>query len=66
MGVGRGLAELVVDAVVSRPDVDGVLHGEAVDQHQEDTQGQACLVGAVRPEAVRTCRHALGRRRKGR
>ena len=64
MWVGRGLAELVVDAVVPRPHVDRVLHGEAVDQHEEDAQGQARLVGAVRPEAMRSRRHAL-RRQEG-
>ena len=57
--VGRGLAELVVDPVVPRPHVDRVLHGEAVDQHEEDAQGEPRLVGAVRPEAVGPRRHAL-------
>ena len=59
VGIGGGLAELVVDAVVPRPHVDRVLHGEAVDQHQEDAQGQARLVRAVRPQAVGSCCHAL-------
>ena len=59
MWVCRGLAELVVDAVVPRPDEDGVLHGEAVDQHEEDAEGQPRLVRAVRPQPVRARRHAL-------
>ena len=59
MGVGGGLAELVVDAVVPRPDQDGVLHGQAVDQHEEDAQRQPRLVRAVRPQPMRTRRHAL-------
>ena len=59
MGVSRGLAELVVDAVVPRPHEDGVLHGKAVDQHEENAEGQPRLVRAVSPEPMRTCRHTL-------
>ena len=40
VGVGRGFTELVVDPVVPRPMEDGVLHGDAVAQHQDDAQGE--------------------------
>ena len=61
VGVGRRLAELVVDPVIARPHVDRVLHGDAVGQHQEDAQRKGCLVRSVRPETVGSCCYALER-----
>ena len=59
VGIGRRLAELVVDPVVARPHVDRVLHGDAVAQHQENAQRKGRLVRSVRPQTMGTCCYAL-------
>jgi hypothetical protein len=38
MRVGRRLAVLVMDPVISGPHKDGVLHSNAVDDHEKETE----------------------------
>lgn len=50
--VGVRLTELVMDPVVSDPDVDGVLSGHAVGHDQEEAEGQTGLERAMSPESM--------------
>jgi len=58
------LAELVVHAMVAHPLVDVVLEGHRLENGQQQPQRPLCLVGAVRPQAVRPRRdsHCTHRR----
>ena len=61
LGVVRvpvGLRVLVVDAVVTSPFQNVVLHGDAVEAHEQDAHRQPRLVALVRPQPVRARRHA--------
>lgn len=48
--------ELVMDSMITAPDVQGVLACDTLADHQEDTQRQSCLIGAVGPQPVSPCR----------
>jgi hypothetical protein len=61
VGVGLGLRELVVDAVVAGPVVDAALVGDGVGQHEEEADGEAGLVRAVGPQPVDADRDAEAR-----
>ena len=52
VGVGLGLRELVMDAVVAGPVEDAALVGNGVGQHEEEPDGEAGLVRAVGPQSV--------------
>mmetsp|Transcript_5738 Transcript_5738/g.12550 ORF Transcript_5738/g.12550 Transcript_5738/m.12550 type:complete len:304 (-) Transcript_5738:87-998(-) len=52
--ISNSLGVEMVRAVVPRPVVDGALICDAVCKHSEETVNEACLVAAMRPEAVGT------------
>ena len=50
--IGRRFGVLVMDAMIARPHVDRVLHGDRVEDHESEAQGLRRAIGAMRPEAV--------------
>lgn len=56
--VGVSFRELVVQSVVPAPGVHVVLSGNRLADHEEDSQGNCRLVGAMRPEAMGSARDA--------
>lgn len=53
------LTELVMNAMISGPDVDRVLHRYAVGSHQEEPQRQSGLVRAMSPKSMSTSSDTL-------
>lgn len=54
MRIGGSIREFVVDTVVSGPMEDRSLVSNRVDEHEEYSEGQDSLIGAMRPQAMRT------------
>lgn len=52
MGISVSVGELVMHSMVTGPFVDAVLEGDRLQDHQEDAQWQAGLVGLVRPQTM--------------
>lgn len=67
MRVGISVRELMMDSMISGPFVDRVLEGDRLQDHQEDSQWQACFVGLVGPQSMRSgcdpegSRHSCGK-----
>ena len=58
MGIPISLGELVVNSVISTPNVERILSGDALTYHQEDPERKSCLVSLMRPESMCPSRDA--------
>lgn len=56
--ISRGFRELVVNAMIANPIIEGVLAGQRVAQHQYHPQWCGCFVRSMTPQSVCASGHA--------